>query len=121
MACSSLCRTASPIPETAQLADVVLPSAMWGEKTGCMTNAERRCTLLKKAVEPPEGARSDLNIFLDFSTRMNLRDADGKPLVQYTDAEGAFNEWREISRGCIPDYSGMTYQKLAERGGIQWP
>jgi anaerobic selenocysteine-containing dehydrogenase len=39
--------------ETAQLADVVLPSAMWGEKTGCMTNAERRCTLLAKAVDPP--------------------------------------------------------------------
>jgi ferredoxin-nitrate reductase len=107
--------------ETAQLADVVLPSAMWGEKTGCMTNAERRCTLLMKAVEPPEGARADLDIFLEFSARMNLRDAAGKPLVQYTDAEGAFNEWREISRGCIPDYSGMTYQKLAERGGIQWP
>jgi predicted molibdopterin-dependent oxidoreductase YjgC len=107
--------------ETAQLADVVLPSAMWGEKTGCMTNAERRCTLLKKAVEPPAEARADLDIFLDFATRMNLRDAAGKPLVQYTDAEGAFNEWREISRGCIPDYSGMTYQKLAERGGIQWP
>ena len=53
--------------ETAQLADVVLPSAMWGEKTGCMTNAERRCTLLKKAVEPPEEARADLDIFLEFS------------------------------------------------------
>jgi len=84
-----------------------------------MTNAERRCTLLQKAVDPPEGARSDLDIFLEFSARMNLRDAAGNPLVQYTDAEGAFNEWREISRGCIPDYSGMTYQKLAERGGIQ--
>jgi predicted molibdopterin-dependent oxidoreductase YjgC len=40
--------------ETAKLADVVLPSAMWGEKAGCMTDAERRCTLLKKAVEPPQ-------------------------------------------------------------------
>ena len=107
--------------ETAQLADVVLPSAMWGEKTGCMTNAERRCTLLKKAVEPPGEARADLDIFLDFASRMNLRDATGQPLIQYADAEGAFNEWRRISRGSIPDYSGMTYQKLAERGGIQWP
>ena len=107
--------------ETAQLADVVLPSAMWGEKMGCMTNAERRCTLLRKAVDPPGEARADLDIFLDFATRMNLRDATGRPLIQYTDPEGAFNEWREISRGCIPDYSGMTYRKLAERGGIQWP
>jgi anaerobic selenocysteine-containing dehydrogenase len=107
--------------ETAQLADVVLPAAMWGEKTGCMTNAERRCTLLRKAVDPPGEARADLDIFLDFARRMNLRDQSDQPLVRYTDPEGAFDEWREISRGCIPDYSGMTYRKLAERGGIQWP
>jgi len=52
---------------------------------------------------------------------MNLRDLDDRPLIGYTDPQGAFDEWREISRGCIPDYSGMTYQTLAERGGIQWP
>ena len=107
--------------ETAQLADVVLPSAMWGEKTGCMTNAERRCTLLRKAVEPPGDARADFDIFVDFARRMNLRDAKGNPLIAYTDQEGAFDEWREVSRGTIPDYSGMTYRKLEERGGIQWP
>ena len=107
--------------ETAQLADVVLPSAMWGEKTGCMTNAERRCTLLRKAVEPPGEARSDLDIFVDFARRMNLRDQSGQPLIGYADPEGAFDEWREISRGCIPDYSGMTYAKLAASDGIQWP
>jgi anaerobic selenocysteine-containing dehydrogenase len=107
--------------ETAQLADVVLPSAMWGEKTGCMTNAERRCTLLRKAVDPPGEARSDLDIFLDFAGRMNLRDADGERLIRYTDSEGAFDEWRSVSRGCIPDYSGMSYARLAESGGLQWP
>jgi predicted molibdopterin-dependent oxidoreductase YjgC len=107
--------------ETAQLADVVLPSAMWGEKTGCMTNAERRCTLLRKAVDPPGEARADLDIFLDFAERMNLRDADGERLIRYTDPEGAFDEWRSISRGCIPDYSGMSYPRLAETGGLQWP
>jgi anaerobic selenocysteine-containing dehydrogenase len=107
--------------ETAQLADVVLPSAMWGEKTGCMTNAERRCTLLRKAVDPPGEARSDLDIFLDFADRMHLHDADGRKLISYTDPEGAFDEWRAVSRGCIPDYSGMSYARLAERDGLQWP
>jgi anaerobic selenocysteine-containing dehydrogenase len=106
--------------ETAQLADVVLPSAMWGEKTGCMTNAERRCTLLRKAIDPPGEARADFDIFLEFARRMNLRDVSDQPLIRYTDTEGAFEEWREISRGCIPDYSGMTYARL-EGGGIQWP
>ncbi|HTI40292.1 MAG TPA: molybdopterin oxidoreductase family protein, partial [Vicinamibacterales bacterium] len=107
--------------ETAQLADVILPAAMWGEKTGCMTNAERRCTLLRKAVDPPGEARADLDIFLDFADRMNLRDADGHKLIGYTDPEGAFDEWRSVSRGCIPDYSGMSYARLAETGGLQWP
>ena len=107
--------------ETAQLADVVLPAAMWGEKTGCMTNAERRCTLLQKAVDPPGEARPDFDIFLDFADRMNLRDADGEKLLQYTDPEGAFDEWRAVSRGCIPDYSGMSYARLIETGGLQWP
>jgi ferredoxin-nitrate reductase len=107
--------------ETALLADVVLPSAMWGEKTGCMTNAERRCTLLRKAVDPPGEARADFDIFLDFSDRMNLRDLDGEKLIEYTNPEGAFNEWRFLSRGCIPDYSGMSYARLSETGGLQWP
>jgi ferredoxin-nitrate reductase len=107
--------------ETAQLADVVLPSAMWGEKTGCMTNAERRCTLLRKAVDPPGEARSDLDIFIDFARRMNLRDQSHQPLIGYADPEGAFDEWRQISRDCIPDYSGMTYARLTDAGGIQWP
>jgi ferredoxin-nitrate reductase len=107
--------------ETAQFADVYLPSAMWGEKTGCMTNAERRCSLLLKAVDPPGDARSDLDIFIDFAFRMNLQDRDGEPLIKFTTPEAAFNEWREISRGTIPDYSGMTYAKLLDSGGIQWP
>lgn len=107
--------------ETAQLADVYLPSAMWGEKTGCMTNAERRCSLLTKAVDAPGEARADLDIFIDFAFRMNLRDKSGEPLIRYTEPEGAFNEWRKVSAGTIPDYSGMTYAKLRERGGIQWP
>lgn len=110
-----------PGTETAQLADVYLPSAMWGEKTGCMTNAERRCTLLLKAVEPPGEARADLDIFVDFARRMNFTDADGQPLLQFGNPEEAFNEWREVSRGCIPDYSGMSYERLRGSGGLQWP
>jgi anaerobic selenocysteine-containing dehydrogenase len=107
--------------ETASFADVFLPAAMWGEKTGCMTNAERRCQLLMKAVEPPGEARADFDIFREFAQRMNLRDISGKPLINYSTPEEAFNEWRDVSRGTIPDYSGMTYAKLQKYGGIQWP
>jgi anaerobic selenocysteine-containing dehydrogenase len=107
--------------ETAHLADVVLPAAMWGEKSGCMTNAERRVNYLPKVVDPPGEARSDFDIFVDFSRRMGLTDKDGAPLLDFTTPEDAFNEWRKVSKGCIPDYSGMTYAMLIERGGVQWP
>lgn len=107
--------------ETAQFADVILPAAIWGEKTGCMTNAERRCRLLERAVPPPGEARSDFDIFLDFAWRMQFTDKSGEPLIRFTTPEGAFDEWREISRGTIPDYSGMSYARLRELGGIQWP
>jgi anaerobic selenocysteine-containing dehydrogenase len=107
--------------ETARLADVVLPTAMWGEKAGCMTNAERRVSFLPKVVEPPGEAKSDFDIFLDFARRMGFRDKDGKPLIGYTTPEQAFDEWRMVSKGTIPDYSGMTYRMMIERGGVQWP
>jgi ferredoxin-nitrate reductase len=94
---------------------------MWGEKSGCMTNAERRVNYLPKVVEPPGEARSDFDIFVDFAKRMKLTDKDDAPLVNFRTPEDAFNEWRMVSKDCIPDYSGMTYDMLIERGGVQWP
>jgi anaerobic selenocysteine-containing dehydrogenase len=67
------------LSETAQLADVVLPAATWGEKTGCFTNADRTVHLSDTAVDPPGQARPDLDIFLDYARRMEFRDADGQP------------------------------------------
>ncbi|MFL6230839.1 MAG: molybdopterin oxidoreductase family protein [Pyrinomonadaceae bacterium] len=109
------------LTETAELADVVLPAAMWGEKTGTFTNADRTVHISHKAVEPPGEARSDLDIFLDYAARMDFRDRDGAPLVKWSDAEGAFDHWKECSRGWLCDYSGMSYEKLSKGSGIQWP
>jgi anaerobic selenocysteine-containing dehydrogenase len=109
------------LTETAELADVVLPAAIWGEKTGTMTNADRTVHLTLKAVEPPGEARPDLDIFLDFARRMDFRDKDGQPLVKWDDAEGAFEHWKECSRGWPCDYSRLTYAKLRGGSGVQWP
>ena len=109
------------LSETAQLADVVLPAATWGEKTGTFTNADRTVHLSEKAVDPPGEARADLDIFIDFAHRMGLKDKDGAPLVKWSDAEGAFEGWKECSRGRPCDYTGMTYEKLRGGSGIQWP
>jgi ferredoxin-nitrate reductase len=107
--------------ETAELADVVLPAAIWGEKTGTFTNADRTVHISHKAIDPPGEAKSDLDIFLDYAERMDFRDKDGQPLIKWSDAEGAFEHWKECARGWLCDYSGLTYQKLSRSSGIQWP
>ncbi|MGY1844608.1 molybdopterin oxidoreductase family protein [Modestobacter sp. SYSU DS0875] len=109
------------LSETAQLADVVLPAATWGEKTGTFTNVDRTVHISDKAVEPPGEARPDLDVFIDFSRRMDLRDKDGQPLVKWDDPEGAFEGWKECTRGRPCDYTGMSYAKLRGGSGIQWP
>jgi anaerobic selenocysteine-containing dehydrogenase len=109
------------LSETAQLADVVLPAATWGEKTGTFTNVDRTVHLSEKAVEPPGEARADLDILVDFAHRLGLEDKDGAPLVTWSDAEGAFEGWKECSRGRPCDYSGLSYDKLRGGSGIQWP
>jgi anaerobic selenocysteine-containing dehydrogenase len=109
------------LTETARRADVVLPVALWGEKTGCITNADRTVHLSLQAIDPPGEARSDLAILIDYARRMDFRDRDGQPLVKWSDAEGAFESWKACSRGRPCDYSGMTYAKLIERSSIQWP
>jgi anaerobic selenocysteine-containing dehydrogenase len=107
--------------ETAQLADVVLPAALWAEKTGCTTNADRTVHLAQKAIEPPGEARSDLDILLDYARRMDFRDKDGAPLVKWSDPESTFEAWKKCSAGRPCDYSGMSYALLADSAGIQWP
>ncbi|MEV5175417.1 molybdopterin-dependent oxidoreductase [Streptomyces flaveolus] len=109
------------LTETAQLADVVLPAATWGEKTGTLTNADRTVHLSDKAVEPPGEARADLDIFLDFAARMDFRDKDGGPLIGWHDAESAFAAWQRCSAGRPCDYTGLSYERLRAGTGIQWP
>ncbi|MFG1933982.1 molybdopterin oxidoreductase family protein [Mycobacterium sp. NPDC048908] len=107
--------------ETTALADVVLPAAGWGEKTGTFTNADRTVHLSEKAVDPPGAARADLDIFLDYARRMDFRDKDGRPLPPWTDPESAFEAWKQCSAGRPCDYTGLSYAKLRGSSGIQWP
>jgi anaerobic selenocysteine-containing dehydrogenase len=109
------------LTETAQFADVVLPAATWGEKTGTFTNADRTVHLSERAVAPPGEARPDLDILLDYARRMDFRDKDGAPLVKWDNPEAAFEAWKACSRGCLCDYSGITYERLRREGGIRWP
>jgi anaerobic selenocysteine-containing dehydrogenase len=107
--------------ETTELADVVLPAALWGERTGTFTNADRTVHLSDQAVPPPGEARSDLEIWVDYARRMGFRDRSGRPIPRWSTPEDAFDAWKECSAGRPCDYTGLTYEQLRERGGIQWP
>ncbi|MEU5216852.1 nitrate reductase [Streptomyces sp. NPDC020807] len=109
------------LTETARFADVVLPAATWGEKTGTFTNADRTVHLSEKAVEPPGEARPDLEILLDYAARMGFEDKDGRPLVHWTGPEEAFEAWKRCSAGRPCDCTGLSYAKLRGPSGVQWP
>jgi predicted molibdopterin-dependent oxidoreductase YjgC len=96
---------------TAQLADVVLPAAAGAfESEGTVTSSERRVQRVRRTVPPPEGVRDDLDIIFDFARR--LGHDWGAP-----DPESIWNELRALS----PMHGGMSYRRLEEMGGIQWP
>ncbi len=106
-----------PTPTT-ELADLVLPAAIWGEKEGTYTNSERRVSKVNKAVEPPGDARADFDIFLAVAEKLGRRD---ELYPGWRTPEDAFNEWRRVSRGRLCDYSGISYSLLAEHGAVPWP
>ncbi|MEU0024547.1 molybdopterin oxidoreductase family protein [Streptomyces sp. NPDC006335] len=103
------------LSETAALADVVLPVTQWAEETGTTTNLEGRVLLRRKAITPPEGIRSDLDVMHELADRLGVE--KGFP----TDPEEVFEELRRASAGGPADYSGITYRRLAEENGVFWP
>jgi assimilatory nitrate reductase catalytic subunit len=106
-----------PTP-TSDLADLVLPAAIWGEKEGTYTNSERRVGKVNRAVNPPAEARADFDIFLDLASHLGVHD---ELFPGWHEPRDAFEEWRMVSAGRLCDYSGITYDMLGAHGGIQWP
>jgi assimilatory nitrate reductase catalytic subunit len=106
-----------PTPTT-ELAHLVLPAAIWGEKEGTYTNSERRVSKVNRAVAPPGGARPDFDIFLAIAEKLGCRE---EIYPGWHSPEDAFDEWKRVSQGRLCDYSGISYSLLAERGAVQWP
>lgn len=102
--------------ETALYADIFLPAAQWGEKTGTYTNLERRVNIAYQAVEPPGEATADLKIFQEIAKGLGAEEA-----FSWRHPEEVFNEWKILSKGRPNDMSGMTYERLEKEQGIQWP
>ena len=97
------------LTETAQMADVVLPSSCFAEKEGTFSNTDRRVHRIRKAVDPPGQARDDWDIMCDIATRM------GYPMT-YPNSKAIMDELRRVT----PSYAGIAYERI-EQEGIPWP
>jgi assimilatory nitrate reductase catalytic subunit len=104
------------LSESAQLADIVLPGAVWAEDEGTTTNVEGRVVKINKASEPPGEARRDWEIICDLAARFGHADK-----FPYKSARDMWDELRVATKGGKADYYGITYEKIAEQEGVFWP
>ncbi|MFZ3139215.1 molybdopterin-dependent oxidoreductase [Polaromonas sp.] len=111
---------------TCEYADLLLPATTWGEKTGTVTNSERRISRVRPAVAAPGETRHDWSIAVDFARRLELLlpaplgKAPANRLFDHPSAEALWNEHRELTRGRDLDITGMSYA-LLEQAPLQWP
>ncbi|WP_240138139.1 molybdopterin oxidoreductase family protein [Streptomyces sp. MUM 178J] len=103
------------LSESAALADVVLPVTQWAEETGTMTNLEGRVLLRRRAVDPPPGVRSDLEVLNALAGLLGCEKGFS------TDPEEVFEELGRASAGGVADYSGITYARIEAEDGVFWP
>lgn len=101
--------------ETAALADVVLPVTQWAEEEGTMTSLEGRVLRRRRAIEPPAGVRSELEIWHDLAARLGCR------ATFATDPAHVLDELRLASSGGIADYAGISLERLDAGEALYWP
>lgn len=102
--------------ETALLADVVLPVTQWAEEEGTTTSLEGRVLRRRRALEAPDGVRSELEVLHQLAARLGV--PDGFP----TDPAQVFDELARASAGGVADYSGLSHARLdADADALHWP
>ncbi|MEK0275612.1 formate dehydrogenase subunit alpha [Vibrio vulnificus] len=97
------------LTETAQYADVVLPSCSFAEKSGHFTNTERRVQRISPAVNPPGEAKEDWRIVQEIANAMGS-DWHYRSVADITN---------EITR-VTPQYAGLKWENITPEG-VQWP
>jgi assimilatory nitrate reductase catalytic subunit len=104
------------LSESAELADVVLPSAQWAEEDGTMTNLEGRIIRRRRTLDPPGEVRTDVDILCALAGRLGKRAS-----FSYQTAGDVFDELRRATRGGAADYSGISYERVDAEDGVFWP
>ncbi len=96
---------------TAELADVVFPASNAAfESEGTVTNSERRVQRVRAALVPPGEAKDDIWIIAQLAARLGVDWGDLTP----------HEAWEEL-RTLSPMHAGMSWERVEELGGIQWP
>ncbi len=102
--------------ETAELADVVLPAATWGESEGTVINMERTVSRVRAATETPSGVLTDLELIGEISQRVVPGLFEGPPKP-----EAVFEEFVALTDGTPADCSGISYDRLEAELAVRWP
>ena len=104
--------------DTAQLADLVLPAAGWGEKEGTFINSERRFGTIKKVAHSPGQALADFHIFRLIAHYWGC----DRLFREWTSPQAVFQILKRCSAGQPCDITGVRdFRHLDECGGVQWP
>lgn len=104
--------------ETAQMADLVLPAAGWGEKDGTFINSERRVGVVRKVARAPGQALADFSIFRLIAEAWGC----GEMFQEWTDPQAVFRILQKLSAGQPCDITGLgSYAEIDAAGGVQWP
>lgn len=129
---------------TTELADLVLPSAMWVEKNGMYGNSERRTQQWFKMVPPPGDARDDCWQLIAVSRRLHdagmegMKGKDGNWIFHTADKSGAevpIWDWTHyydvnVDERLFEEYRPFTthkhknlapYQEYVKARGLRWP
>nr|BFE80113.1 hypothetical protein GCM10020093_027140 [Planobispora longispora] len=88
-----------------------------------MTNLEGRVLLRRRALPPPAGVRTDLEILQALAVRLGGPVPGGPDMARAfsTEPREVFDELRRASAGGVADYAGITYERIAAETGVFWP
>ncbi len=108
---------------TTELADLVLPAAMWTEKSGVFGMSERRYQYQPTLKSAPGQAKPDIEILFAFAARLEDRGVVPKGYItdKLQNADDVWDEMREASRDTAYDFMGMTRERLKVERGLRWP
>jgi len=101
-----------------EVADLILPSAMWVEKEGMFGNAERRTQHWFKLAEPPGEAKEDLWQIVEVAKRLGLGSLFDYPKDKSIH-QALFEEYRQFTLGVGKDLA--PYEAYQEARGLIWP